>query len=100
MSHLRFLQEPRRKTSNLREPLIKLKRPRPEKEVHNAAFVGLEPVELDGLERADVEAVDVNRICQSTLELGVFGDRGADQGRADVVEHLLLRAFDHGAEGK
>src|SRR5688500_16546002 len=40
-----------------------------EQEVDDAALVGLEPVQLDGRNRADVQSVDVDRVDQGTLEL-------------------------------
>src|SRR5207249_9508188 len=87
-------------SSNTYHTLFKLKRTGPEEEVDDAAFVRLQPVELDRLERAEVEAVDVDRIGQGPLELRVLGNGRAHQRRADLLQHLGLRAFDDGAEGE
>ena len=62
--------------------------PGAEQEVDDVAFVRLQPVELDGGDRADVEPVDVDGVGQLRLPLLVLGDRRADQRRADLREHL------------
>src|SRR5438445_10667156 len=87
-------------SSNTYHTLFKLKRTGPEEEVDDASLVRLQPVELDRLERAEVEAVDVDRVGQGPLELRILGHGRAYQRRADLLQHLFLRTFDDGAEGK
>src|SRR5437660_11695245 len=87
------------RSSNLDHPLIKLKRPRSVQEIDDAAFVWLHPVQLNRLERAEIEPVDVDAIGRGALELGVVGDRRANERRSDVCALLLLPAFPHGADG-
>ncbi len=52
-------------------PSAFLVRARPEEEVDDAALVRLEPVELDGGDRTDVQPVDVDGVEKPPLELRV-----------------------------
>ena len=70
----------------------------PEQEVDDVALVGLHPVELDRLHRADVQAVDVGRIEQFPGPRLVLGQAAGDQGGADAFEHVLLLAPHDGGE--
>ena len=76
----------------------RLKSPWPEQKLDNIAFVRLQPIELDGRDSADIQAVDVVRVDQLPLPFLIFSDGAADQSRADLLEHLLLRALDNGYE--
>ena len=55
--------------------LVELKRAIAEQEVDDVAFVRLQPVERDRLQGAEVEAIDVRRVGEFALPLGVFRDR-------------------------
>jgi len=46
------------------------KRPRAEEKVDDVAFVRLEPVELDGRNRTEIEAVDMHRVNELATETG------------------------------
>ena len=60
---------------------------------------GCSQFELDRRDRADVQPVDVRRVGQLRCwNCSSFGDRRADQRRADLLEHLVLRALDDGGE--
>src|SRR5712664_859841 len=68
---------------------------RTEQELYDIAFMRLQPIELDGGNGSDVQAIDVGPVEQRALELRVFGYRGADQRPAHFLQHLFLRAFHH-----
>src|SRR5262249_41836130 len=72
----------------------------PEQEVDDVAFVRLQPVEGDRLQRADVEPVDIRRVQKLLREFRVLRNRRADERLADRAEHLLLWAVDHRHERK
>src|SRR5437588_6608156 len=76
--------------SNADHVLVELKRPCPEEEIHNAPLVWLQPVQLDGRDRTQIEPVNMNGIRQRPLELLVLGNRRTDERRSDRLEHLLL----------
>ena len=63
-------------------------------ELEHVALVRLVPRDLHRGDRAEVEALDQRRVEQLLDERGVLGDRGDDQRRADLREHLALRHFD------
>ena len=71
-----------------------------QQEVNDVAFVGLHPVELVRLDGADVQAVDVGGVEELLGPRFIFGDGGADQGGADLFDHLILRAFHHAGKRK
>ena len=48
----------------------------------------------------DVQPIDVLGVEQRLTERRVLGQAGSDQRRTDRVEHLVLRALDHGREGE
>ena len=50
--------------------LRRLERPRAEQEIDDVAFVRLQPVELDGRHRTEVEPVDVHRVDEPAAERG------------------------------
>ena len=77
-----------------------MKCPGTKEKFDDIAFVRLQPIELDGRDRADVQAVDLGRIDQLALPLLISGDRAADQGGPDLLKHLLLRAADDANEGE
>ena len=81
-------------------PLRGLQRSVAEQKVDDAAFVRLEPVEFGGGERAEIQAVDMSGVNALALELFVVGDDRTNQRRADLRQHLVLRAFDDRAEGE
>src|SRR5574341_1461157 len=56
----------RRSLRSLLRP--RLKRPWPEEEFHNVPFVRLQPVELDCRDRPQVQAINVRRIQELSLE--------------------------------
>lgn len=62
------------------------------------SFVRLQPVQLDRLDPANVQPVDVIRIEQLLAELGIFRDRSADQCGANGLDHLILWAFNNRSE--
>src|SRR6266446_4678193 len=68
-----------------------LEGPRPEQEIHDVPFVGLEPVQFDRRQRADVQSVDVGRVDELAFPRFVARDRRTDQRRADLFDHLALR---------
>ena len=71
-----------------------------EEEVDDVAFVGLEPIEGDCFDGAEVEAVDVDGVEEFLRELLIVRQRGADECRADRFEHVFLRAIDNDDEGE
>src|SRR5664279_1401939 len=79
---------------------LRLKCAGTKEEFDDIAFVRLQPIELDGWDRADVQAVNLGRVDQLTLPLFVTCDRTADQGGPDLIEHLFLRAADYADEGE
>src|SRR5678815_4571126 len=80
--------------------VLRLERALAEQEVDDAPLVRLEPVQLDRRDRPDVQPVDVHRVDQRPLELRVAGHGAGDQRRADLFQHLFLRAFHDGREGE
>lgn len=64
------------------------------------SFVRLEPVQLDGLDPANVKPVDVVSIEQLLGELGIFRNGSADQCGTNGLDHLILWAFDDRSEGE
>src|SRR6202790_1315557 len=70
----------------------RLERARAEQELDDVAFVRLEPVELDGRNRTEIQSIDVNRVHQCAAELGPARDRAAHERRADPFEHLRFGA--------
>jgi len=70
-----------------------LKGARPEEEIHNVTLVWLEPVQLDGRNRTDVEAVDVGGFEEFLGPPFVIGDRGANERLLNFFEHLVLRTL-------
>src|SRR5579864_4799032 len=85
-------QDSRLKTSRAFLQRRRLKRARPEQELDDVAFVRLEPVELNGRDRTEIQSIDVNRIHQRAPEFGPARDRTTDQRWPDLLEHLRLRA--------
>src|SRR5229473_1967256 len=61
-----------REAKGASSPLQKrgLKRARAEQKLDDVAFVRLEPVELDGRNRTEIQSIDVNRVDQRATELG------------------------------
>src|SRR5713101_5983981 len=82
------------RTREPRAPLQRrpLKRARAEQKFDDVAFVRLEPVELDGRNRTEIQSIDVNRVDQRATELGPARDRAAHECRPDLLEHLRFRA--------
>ena len=73
-----------------------LKRPRAVQEVHDVAFVRLEPVELCGRNGPEVQAIDVVGIKEITSKRRIVRDAGPNERRADPAEHFILRALHDG----
>src|SRR5713101_602996 len=71
-----------------------LERPGTEQELDEVAFVRLQPVQLRGRHRPEVEPIDVHGVDETAAKRGVAGDGAAHQRRADRVQHLRLRALD------
>src|SRR5258708_7323099 len=83
------------KSTSKSESIRRLKRPGAEEEIDDVSLVRLQPVQLDGGDRADVQTINVGRTYQLALPRLVVGNRGTDQGLADLLEHLLLRTLHH-----
>ncbi len=66
-----------------------LERTIPEQEVYDIAFMGLQPVQSTGRNRANVEAIDMTSINEFRDPLFIVGDGSPDERRSDLAEHLL-----------
>ena len=77
-----------------------LKRSCPEQEVDDVSLVRLQPVELQRLHFADVEAIDICGIEELSRKRFIFGNTRPDQCVANFTDHFVLRAFDDGTEWK
>ena len=64
-------------------------------EVDDVPFMRLQPVELQRLHLADVQAVDVGGVDQIPREPFILGQGAADQRVAAFLEKLILRTIDH-----
>src|SRR5205807_268565 len=64
--------------------LVKLEGPGAKQEIDNTALVRLQPVQLDGRQRSEVQPVDVGGLRQGPLELGILRDGAAHQRRPDA----------------
>src|SRR4030095_4839246 len=59
-----------------------------EQEIDNVALMWLEPVQLDGRDRPDVQAIDVRGLEQLLAPHRVVSDRAAYQRLADFLDHF------------
>jgi len=56
-------------------------------------FVRLQPIQLDGGNRADVQPVNMGRVDELPLPFRVLSHGAANQRGADLFQHLFLRGI-------
>src|SRR5690349_20869298 len=71
-----------------------------EEEVHDVSLVRLEPVELDGRNGADIQAVDMGGFDELPAPGVVVCDGAAYERLANLLDHLGLWALHHGHVGE
>src|SRR6187431_1599947 len=59
-----------------------LQRARAVQEIDDIAFVGLEPVQPNRGDRAEIEAIDMRRVEERAAQFGFLRDGGADERRS------------------
>src|SRR3972149_7768837 len=77
-----------------------LKRPGAIQEIYDVSLVGLKPIQTNGGNGPQVQAVYVSRLQELSAKRLVLGDGAAHHGPPNRCQHLVLRTLDHRRKGK